>query len=92
MAHSLSAQKRVRQNEMRRALNRRRKRTYREMVRQYDEAILHGSVEECQKQLSSLYKTLDQVAAKGTLHKKTASRYKSRLTARLAKKQTAASS
>ena len=87
MAHSLSAQKRIRQNAKRRALNRRRKRTFRDLIRDYDEAILHGSVEDCQKQLSALYKTLDQTAAKGTIHKNTASRYKSRLSARLAKKQ-----
>lgn len=67
-------------------INRRRKRTYREMMRDYDEAILHAPVEECEKQLSALYKTLDQTAAKGTMHKNTANRYKSRLAARLAKK------
>lgn len=57
------------------------------MMRDYDEAILHAPVEECEKQLSALYKTLDQTAAKGTMHKNTASRYKSRLAARLAKKR-----
>lgn len=87
MAHSLSAKKRIRQNVKRRALNRWRKRSYREAIREYHETILHGSVEDAQGQLTGLYKLLDQVSAKGAIHKKTASRYKSRLATRLNKKK-----
>ena len=83
MAHSLSAKKRVRQNVTRRALNRWRKARYREVIKTYRETLLHGSVEEAQTQLRGLYKMLDQVAASGTIHKNTASRYKARLAARL---------
>jgi len=91
MAHSLSAKKRIRQNAKRRARNRWRKAEYRESIKDYRELILHGSVEDCETKLQAIYKELDQVASKGTLHKSTASRYKSRLAARLnAKKAEAA--
>jgi len=83
MAHSSSAKKRIRQNIKRRALNRWRKDRYRSAIKEYHETVLHGTVEQAEQQLVSLYKMLDQVAAAGTLHKNTASRYKSRLTARL---------
>jgi len=91
MAHSLSAKKRIRQNIKCRALNRWRKTRYRTAIKQFDETVLHGSIEDATAQLSGLYKILDQVSGAGTIHKNTASRYKSRLTARLnAKKATAA--
>ncbi|QDU71202.1 30S ribosomal protein S20 [Mucisphaera calidilacus] len=83
MAHSLSAQKRVRQNIKRRALNRWRKRDLHDALVEYDEAILHASVEDAQKQLTDLYKLIDRTAAKGVIHRKTADRKKSRLAARL---------
>ena len=89
MAHSLSAKKRVRQNEKRRARNRWRKERFRGAIKEYREAILHGTVAEAEGQLKSIYKLLDQVAAKGTIHKNTASRYKSRLTTKLNEKKTA---
>tara|TARA_B100000609_G_C16875442_1_gene262155 strand:+ start:250 stop:564 length:315 start_codon:yes stop_codon:yes gene_type:complete len=82
MAHSLSAKKRIRQNEKRNHLNRWRKRTYREALKVYEETILHGSLEQAQKELSELYKILDRSAAKGAMHKNTASRTKARLTAK----------
>ena len=83
MAHSLSAKKRIRQNVKRRALNRWRKVRYRTAISEYRETLLHGTVEQASEQLSGIYKMLDQVAAGGTIHKNTASRYKARLTARL---------
>jgi len=90
MAHSLSAKKRIRQNTKRRALNRWRKNGFREAIRTYEETILHGSVEQAETELSGLYKVLDQVASGKTIHKNTASRYKSRLTAKLNQKKAAA--
>ena len=83
MAHSLSAKKRIRQNETRRARNRWRKRQYRDAIKDFSEEVQHGSVENAEQKLQGLYKMLDQVAASGTIHKNTASRYKSRLTTRL---------
>lgn len=91
MAHSLSARKRVRQNANRRAENRWRKQRFREAIRTFRHTIQQGSAEEAEQQLRGLNKLLDQVAAKGTIHRNTASRYKSRLAANLnAKKATLA--
>jgi small subunit ribosomal protein S20 len=87
MAHSVSAKKRVRQNLRHRARNRWRKSTYREAIKTFRETILHGSVEDAEKQLQGIYKILDQVASTPTLHRNTASRYKSRLTTALNKKK-----
>jgi len=91
MAHTLSAKKRIRQNAKCRARNRWRRTTYRDAMKQYDETILHGSVEQAQSELSQLYKLLDKTAAKGAIKKGTADRYKSRLTARFNHKKDAAS-
>lgn len=90
MAHSLSAKKRIRQNVKRRALNRWRKTQYRVAIKQFDETVLHGTLDDAKSQLSALYKLLDQVAASGTIHKNTASRYKSRLSGRLNTKMASA--
>lgn len=89
MAHSLSAKKRIRQNASHRARNRWRKSRYREAISEYRETILHGTVEDAEKQLTGIYKLLDQVASTPALHKNTASRYKSRLAAKLNEKKTA---
>ena len=90
MAHSLSAQKRIRQNLAQRARNRWRKARFRSGIRQFRETILHGSIEDAEKQFNGLQKLLDQVAASGTIHRNTASRYKSRLAARLSARKAAA--
>lgn len=89
MAHSLSAKKRVRQNIKRRAINRWRKTNVRQLVKEYNELILHGSVEDAQAKLVNIYKLVDQTSAKGTYHKNTAARIKSRLTAALNTKKAA---
>lgn len=90
MAHTLSAKKRIRQNATRRARNRWRKVNFREAIKRFKETILHGTTEQAEQELRGLYKQLDQVAATGTIHRNTASRYKSRLAARLNAKRTAA--
>lgn len=90
MAHSLSAKKRIRQNAASQARNRWRKTRYRDAVKDYREAILHASVEDAQTKLDGIYKLLDQVASTSALHRNTASRYKSRLTAALNRKKAAA--
>ena len=87
MAHSLSAKKRIRQNVKRQALNRWRMKRVRTAVKDYNETILHGTVEKAETELKALYKLLDQVADKDTIHKNAAARQKSRLTAKLNKKR-----
>ena len=90
MAHSRSAKKRIRQNAKRRARNRWRKSKLRSAIKDYRQSILHGGVEEAQTKLNGLYKMLDQVASKGTIHRNAASRYKSRLADRLNQKKSQA--
>ena len=85
MAHSLSAEKRIRQNAKRRARNRWRKDQIKQAVRQFDEALSSGDTDQAAQQLKVCYKRLDMVAAKGTIHKNAAARRKSRLAKRLEK-------
>ena len=47
------------------------------------DAIHGGNLQQAEELLSTVTKKLDQVAAKGTLHRKTAARRKSRLARRL---------
>jgi small subunit ribosomal protein S20 len=83
MAHSRTAKKRIRQNIKARARNRWRKNRFREAIRNFNDVAHHGNLQEAEGLYKSITKILDQVAAKGTIHKNTASRYKSRLAARL---------
>ncbi len=85
MASSLSAKKRIRQNEKHRARNRWRKSQVKDVVRQFEESLHDGDAAKAGEQLKAVYKTLDKVASKGTIHKNAASRKKSRLAKRLQK-------
>ena len=85
MAHSLSAKKRIRQNAKRRGINRWRKDQVKDAVRQFEEAVLAGDKAKAADQLVTVYKRLDKVSAKGTIHKNMAARKKSRLARQLGK-------
>ena len=78
-----SAKKRLRQNAKRRARNRWRKGQVRQAVREFDEALKAGDKAKAAEQLKVVYERLDKVAAKGTIHKRTAARRKSRLAKQL---------
>jgi small subunit ribosomal protein S20 len=83
MAHSLSAKKRIRQNEKARARNRWRRVKIKDATKEFLEAVQTGDSAKAAESYKAATKTLDQIAAKGTIHKNTASRRKSRLAARL---------
>ena len=83
MAHSLSAQKRIRQNAQANARNRWRKRIIKDDVSTFLTAVAGGDKAKAGDAFKKASKHLDQIAAKGTLHKKNAARKKSRLAARL---------
>ena len=90
MAHSLSARKRIRQNEAARARNRWRLKNVRTAIKELQDKILHGSVAEADESFKKMCSSIDRAACKGVLHKNAAARTKSRLSARVkAKKQTA---
>jgi small subunit ribosomal protein S20 len=83
VAHSLSAKKRVRQNEKRRARNRHRKTVVRDEIKTYNAAILAGDVNKAEAELQKVVVILDKTAAKRTIHKNAAARKRSRLTRKL---------
>lgn len=85
MANTASAKKRVRQNTKLRLRNRRRKELVKGAIRQFETAMTAGDKTEAQTKLRQAEKAMDRVSAKGTIHKRTAARKKSRLAKRLNK-------
>jgi small subunit ribosomal protein S20 len=83
MAHSLSAKKRHRQNEKAQARNRWRKRQVKGQTKQFLDAVQSGDTAAAEQAYVATTRTLDRIAAKGTIHKNAASRRKSRLARRL---------
>jgi len=83
VAHSLSANKRIRQNEKRRMRNRTRTSALKTEIRKVQDMVRERNAPSAREQLNTAYKKLDQVAAKGTIHRNKASRTKSRLAKRV---------
>ncbi|MEC9372351.1 MAG: 30S ribosomal protein S20 [Planctomycetota bacterium] len=89
MAHSKSAQKRIRQNAKHNARNRWRKVSMRTAIKDFREKLLHGTPEETQEAFRKACAIIDKTAQKGVIHRNTAARQKSRLNARLKAKAAA---
>ncbi len=90
MPNTASAKKRLRQNVERRARNRVVKSNVRRQLRRVREAVQSGDLAQAEQEFRLACKKLDRAGAKGVMHPNTASRYKSRLSARIkAAKQTA---
>ena len=83
MAHSLSAKKRIRQNEKNRARNRWRTRGIKDALKELSDKLMHGSAADAKTAFAAAAKVLDRQAAKGVIHKNTAARRKSRLNAKV---------
>ena len=84
MAHSLSAKKRARQDMKRRARNRASKGAVKTQIRRFlDVANVGGDMEAITNQFKLAQKKIDKLAAKGIMHKNTASRRKALLASRL---------
>ena len=83
MAHSLSAKKRIRQNLKQRARNRSRKELIKIQLKSFTAATTSGDLAKAEVELSKVASRLDKVASKGTIHKNTAARKRSRLAKRL---------
>jgi small subunit ribosomal protein S20 len=83
MANHVSALKRVRQTEQRTEMNRASKSRMRTSLRKLRTALSSGNQEEAQTLFRATVSVLDKSVQKGVLHKNTASRYKSRLAARV---------
>lgn len=84
MANHFSALKRARQTERRTIRNRANKSRVRSVLRELREALTAGNRENAEQAYRRTVSTLDKAIQKGVLHRNTADRYKSRLSARLA--------
>ena len=84
MAHTLSANKRIRQNAKANARNRWRKRQIHTATKAFDEIVLHhGSADDAAKAMQKAISVLDRTATKGTIHPNKAARKKSRMAKKL---------
>jgi small subunit ribosomal protein S20 len=83
MANHVSALKRVRQTEKRTTANRANKSRVRKALRSLREALAKGDSAAATEQYRKTASALDKSVQKGVLHENTASRYKSRLSARV---------
>ena len=83
MANLASSKKRIKQNERCRLRNRSRKSELKTESRKFLDAIHDGNLDSAKEQFQQVTKHLDQIAAKGTLHKRTAARKKSRFARQL---------
>ena len=85
-----SAKKTIRQDVVRRMRNRSDKSALRTQLKKFVSAVKSHDFDEAGKHLSLATKKLDKIAAKNIIHKKTASRKKSRLAKFLNKQKAAA--
>jgi small subunit ribosomal protein S20 len=80
MPNHKSSEKRVRQNEKRRQINRSNRTRLRTSIKNLRAALDGGNPAEL---LSATISTIDKAVQKGVLHRNAAARHKSRLTARV---------
>lgn len=83
MAHSLSAKKRIRQDEKKNVINRARKSQVKTQIKRLEESIDAGETQKAEQQYKLVAQKLDKTASTSTMHKKTAARKKSRLAKKL---------
>ena len=88
MAHTKSAMKRMRQNAKRQARNRAARSKLRTQMKKF--VVAEETKQDVEKTLSESVRALDKAASKGLIHKRTASRRKSRLAKRANKALAAA--
>ncbi|WP_022850292.1 30S ribosomal protein S20 [Limisalsivibrio acetivorans] len=83
MAHTLSAKKRIRQNEKRNLANRAYKSRMKTTIKKFLSAVESGDKETAAKAYLDAERTIRKIASKGVIHKNQASRRVSRLATRL---------
>lgn len=79
MAHSLSAKKRIRQNQAARARNVSRKSALKSRIRKFEETLRANDIAGAEEQFRQVTKAIDQTAMTSVLHRNAAARKKSRL-------------
>lgn len=80
MANHKSAEKRVRQNVKRNAINRANRSKLRTQVKKLRTALSHSDKGASTELLAPTVSLIDKMVNKGIIHRNTAARYKSRLT------------
>jgi small subunit ribosomal protein S20 len=80
MPNHKSAEKRVRQSEKRRAINRSNRTKVRTYIKKLRGALESGSQMDVEQTLPETISVIDKAVQKGVLHANAAARYKSRLT------------
>jgi len=83
MPNTKSAEKRHRQNLVRRARNRSIKSAVRTQVRKVREAVERGDIEQAEGEFRLAAMKLDRAGSRNIIHRRTASRLKSRLQKRI---------
>jgi small subunit ribosomal protein S20 len=82
MPNHKSSEKRVRQSETRRVINRSHRTKVRTYIKKMRAALESGKSDEIQEVLPAAISVIDKSVQKGVMHKNAAARYKSRLTAK----------
>jgi small subunit ribosomal protein S20 len=82
MPNHKSAEKRVRQSEKRRVINRSHRTKVRTYIKKLRVALDSGKSADVQTVLPDTISVIDKAVQKGVMHKNAAARYKSRLTVR----------
>jgi small subunit ribosomal protein S20 len=82
MPNHKSAEKRVRQSEKRRVINRSHRTKVRTFIKKVRTALDSGDQSAIQQVLPEAISVIDKSVQKGVMHKNAAARYKSRLTVR----------
>jgi len=85
MSNHPSALKKHRRDERKRLINRQSRSKMRNKIKVLRKKISTGEKEEVQKLYPQVVSIIDQTIRKGTIHKNTGARYKSRLTASMKK-------
>jgi small subunit ribosomal protein S20 len=83
MPNHKSSEKRVRQNEKRREVNRNNRGRLRTSIKKLRAALTTNDAASVQELLPATISTIDKAVQKGVLHRNAAARYKSRLTTRV---------
>lgn len=74
-----AAFKALKQSKKRQAINLAKKNAIKKIIKDIKKAIAQNKKEEAKKAIAKAYKIIDKAAKRGTIHKKTAARKKSRL-------------
>lgn len=83
MAHSLSSKKRIRQNEKQRMLNRGRRSTLKNILKDCVETMAGGDANASESKVREICAQLDREANRGLIHRNEAARRKSALALKL---------